>query len=473
MSTNFQKTIQTLIAILNVALLVMVFFLVWSNFYNNTLPIPFFRRGNYILYMLYAVILYAFILLMKGHRIGSLRILEIVLSQAIALILTNIVTYFQVSLLSYKLAPVGGFLLMTAAQIVLAAIWAVLSNRVYNRIFAPQKMVFLYDDPSKVTLANKLNVIKERFSICYYVDAVSEKSRIAQIVEQYPAVLVAVNDPAMQEWLIRLCYEKQKRLYFMPSITDVIKNGAQGVHAVDTPLLLCRNGRLTTEERIIKRAFDLLVSAIGIIVLSPLMLVTAAAIWLYDRKGVIYTQPRLTRDARVFNLYKFRSMVVDAEKDGVRLTVTNDERVTPVGRFIRKCRLDELPQLFNILLGDMSFVGPRPERPEIAAEYEREFPAFRYRLNVKAGLTGNAQVYGNYDTSSQDKLLMDLMYIENYSFLQDLSLMFQTLRIILIPSRAEGFQEDPVLLMHSAEGFIKKAEPSAEADRSHSIHLSD
>lgn len=467
MSTNFQKSIQSLIALLNVALLVTVFFLVWSNIYNNTLPIPFFRRGNYILYGLYAVILYAFILLMKGHRIGSFRILEIVLSQAIALILTNVVTYFQVSLLSYKLAPVGGFLLMTAVQLILIVIWAVVSNRIYNRIFAPQKMVFLYDDPSKVTLATKLNVIKERFSICYYIDAASEKNRIRLIIDQYPSVLVAVNDPAMQEWLIQLCYEKQKRLYFMPSVTDIIKNGAQSVHAVDTPLLLCRNGRLTTEERILKRAFDLIFSFIGIIILSPLMLLTAAAIWLYDRKNVIYTQPRLTRDGKVFNLYKFRSMVIDAEKDGVRLTVTNDDRVTPVGRVIRKCRLDELPQLFNILIGDMSFVGPRPERPEIAAEYEKELPAFRYRLNVKAGLTGNAQVYGNYDTSSQDKLLMDLMYIENYTFLHDLSLLFQTLRIILIPSRAEGFQQDPVLLMNGGEGLMRKANASSEIDQAH------
>ena len=465
MSTNFQKSIQSLIAILNVALLVTVFFLVWSNFYNSTLPIPFFRRGNYILYGLYAVILYAFVLLMKGHRIGSMRILEIILSQAIAIILTNIVTFFQISLLSYKLAPAGGFLLMTAAQLILAAIWATFSTRIYNRVFAPQKMVFLYDDPSKVTLAAKLNVIKERFSICYYVDAASERNRIALIIDQYPSVLVAVNDPVMQEWLIRLCYEKQKRLYFMPSITDVIKNGAQGVHAVDTPLLLCRNGRLTTEERIGKRLFDLVVALIGIVALSPLMLLTAAAIWLYDRKNVIYTQPRLTRDSKVFHVYKFRSMVIDAEKDGVRLAVTNDDRVTPVGRFIRKCRLDELPQLFNILSGDMSFVGPRPERPEIAAEYEKEFPAFRYRLNVKAGLTGNAQVYGNYDTSSQDKLLMDLMYIENYTFLHDLSLLFQTLRIILIPSRAEGFQEDPVLLMNCGEGLMKQAGSSSEVDQ--------
>ena len=462
MNTNFQKSIQGLIAILNIALLVTVFFLVWSNVYNNTLPIPFFRRGNYILYGLYSVILCAFVLLMKGHRIGSLRILEIILSQFIAIILTNVVTYFQVSLLSYKLAPVGGFLFMTAVQIVLAVIWAFLSNRAYNRIFAPQKMVFLYDEPSKVTLASKLNVIKERFSICYYVDAASEKKRIALIIDQYPSVLVAVNDPMMQEWLIHLCYEKQKRLYFMPSITDVIKNGAQSVHAVDTPLLLCRNGRLTTEERIWKRAFDFIFSSIGIVVVSPLMLLTAAAIWLYDRQSVVYTQPRLTRDGRVFKLYKFRSMVMDAEKDGVQLTVTNDDRVTPVGRFIRKCRLDELPQLFNILTGDMSFVGPRPERPEIAAEYEKELPAFRYRLNVKAGLTGNAQVYGNYDTSSQDKLLMDLMYIENYTFLHDLSLIFQTLRIILTPSRAEGFQEPPMLLMNCSEELINKTETSSE-----------
>lgn len=443
MNLSFQKTIRMLILITNVALLVAVFYFIWINVYKDALPVPFFRRGNYVLYMVYAIILTAFILLMKGHLIGIMRITEIFLSQAIAILLTNVVAYFQVSLLSYKLVQVTGLLGMTALQLALMMAWAFFSNKIYFKIYAPLKMIFVYDDPEKISIAEKLYEVPERYRICYLANISSEKDIIAAAIDDYEAVVIAVQDVALQEALVHLCYKKGKHLYLVPSITDVIKNGAESTHAVDTPLLLSRNGRLTNEERIGKRTLDIVCSLIGIIILSPVMFLTMCAIWLYDQKNVFYTQDRLTRDGKVFKLYKFRSMIVNAEGNGACLATSNDSRITPVGRFLRKFRIDEIPQLFNVIKGDMSLVGPRPERPDIAKEYEKELPEFHYRLNVKAGLTGNAQVHGNYDTSSHDKLLMDLMYIENYTFLHDLSLIFQTLRIILMPEKAEGIRKGP------------------------------
>lgn len=441
MNLNFQKTIRMIILITNVALLVAVFYYIWISIYNVDLPIPFFRRGNYVLFMVYTIVLTAFILLMKGHLIGVMRITEIFLSQVIAILLTNVVAYFQVSLLSYKLVQVSGFLGLTALQLTLMIVWVFFSNKIYFKIYAPQKMVFIYDDVGKISIAEKLGEIHERYCIACIANISHDKDIIPTIIDNHEAVVIAVQDIALQEWLVHLCYKKGKRLYLAPSITDVIKNGSESMHAVDTPLLLSRNGRLTNEERIGKRTLDLVCSLAGIIILSPVMILTMCAIWLYDRRNVFYTQDRLTRDGKVFKLYKFRSMIVDAEKNGVCLATSNDSRITPVGRFIRKCRIDEIPQLFNVFKGDMSLVGPRPERPEIATQYENELPEFHYRLNVKAGLTGNAQVHGNYDTSAYDKLLMDLMYIENYSLLHDLSLIFQTLRIILMPGKAEGIKK--------------------------------
>ena len=140
-------------------------------------------------------------------------------------------------------------------------------------------------------------------------------------------------------------------------------------------------------------------------------------------------------------MLKFRSMIVDAERNGAQLATVDDDRITPVGKIIRKLRIDEIPQLFNVLKGDMSLVGPRPERPEIAAEYEKSMPEFAYRLKAKAGLTGYAQVYGKYNTTAYDKLLMDLIYIENYSFLLDLKLMILTLRVVMMPDKTEGIQQ--------------------------------
>ena len=172
---------------------------------------------------------------------------------------------------------------------------------------------------------------------------------------------------------------------------------------------------------------------------SPLMLLTALAIKLYDGGPVLYKQVRCTIGQREFYIMKFRSMRTDAEKDGVaRLAQKNDDRITPIGKVIRKCRLDELPQLINILKGDMSIVGPRPERKCLADEISKEIPEFCYRLKVRGGLTGYAQIYGKYNTSAYDKLRLDMMYIENYSPLLDIRLIILTLRIIFSKDSTEG-----------------------------------
>ena len=176
------------------------------------------------------------------------------------------------------------------------------------------------------------------------------------------------------------------------------------------------------------------------------MIIVAILIKLYDGGPFLFKQKRLTIDGKVFEVYKFRSMIVDAEKDGVaRLASKNDDRITPIGKFIRKVRLDELPQLFNILLGDMSIVGPRPERPEIAEEYMKTMPEFEYRLKVKAGLTGYAQVLGKYNTTPKDKLLLDLMYIEKYSLFLDLKLILMTIKILFMSESTEGVDDGTIL----------------------------
>lgn len=172
------------------------------------------------------------------------------------------------------------------------------------------------------------------------------------------------------------------------------------------------------------------------------MLITAIAVKVYDGGPVLYKQVRCTRGEKEFKILKFRSMRVDAEKDGVaRLASKNDSRITPVGKIIRKVRLDELPQLFNILKGDMSFIGPRPERPEIIEQYKEDMPEFAFRMKVKAGLAGYAQVYGKYNTTPYDKLKLDLTYIENYTVWLDVKLMLLTLKILFVPESTEGVDE--------------------------------
>ena len=211
-------------------------------------------------------------------------------------------------------------------------------------------------------------------------------------------------------------------------------------------MLLLRNRGLSIENRFAKRTIDLILSLLAIIVTSPIMIIVALLIKMYDGGPALFKQKRLTIDGKIFDVYKFRSMIVDAEKDGVaRLASKNDNRITPIGKFIRKVRLDELPQLLNILKGDMSIVGPRPERPEIAEEYGKVMPEFSYRLKVKAGLTGYAQILGKYNTTPKDKLLLDLMYIEKYSLFLDFKLMLMTIKILFMSESTEGVDEGNIL----------------------------
>ncbi len=258
---------------------------------------------------------------------------------------------------------------------------------------------------------------------------------------------VVIGDITVDErkQIVKYCYGNSIRFYLFPKIGDVILTGAEELHVFDSPILLTREYSLTIEERVIKRTIDIVFSLILIILTSPLMLLTALAVKLYDRGPVLYKQVRCTRNAKEFKIYKFRSMRVDAESDGVaRLASKGDSRITPVGKFIRKCRLDELPQLFNILKGEMSFIGPRPERPEIIKQYVEIMPEFAYRMKVKAGLAGFAQVYGKYNTTPYDKLKLDLIYIEKYSLMLDLKLMLLTLKVLLWPDSTEGVEKEQI-----------------------------
>lgn len=189
---------------------------------------------------------------------------------------------------------------------------------------------------------------------------------------------------------------------------------------------------------IMKRASDICMSLAGLILLSPILVATAAAVKLYDGGDILYSQVRLTQDGNRFRIYKFRSMRMDSEKDGgARLAAPDDERITPIGKVIRDRHIDELPQLFNILKGEMSMVGPRPERPEIMEMYIKDFPEFKQRLRVKAGLTGYAQIYGTYYSTPREKLRMDMKYIETASLAEDLNIILATARRFLFGEKRE------------------------------------
>jgi len=181
----------------------------------------------------------------------------------------------------------------------------------------------------------------------------------------------------------------------------------------------------------ISRILDIFLSLAALVIGLPLFIIAAIAIKIEDRGPILYRQTRLGIDGKTFTIYKMRSMKIDAEEKSARWAKAEDGRVTKVGKFIRKTRIDEIPQLYNILLGQMKIVGPRPERPELAKEFYKELPEFANRLTVKPGLTGLAQVSGGYNLTPAEKLVLDIDYIENRGFLLDLMIILRTMGVVI------------------------------------------
>ena len=408
-------------------------------------------KGRMLEVAIYAVILLFLSSMYGGMRLGYLKNMELIFSQVFATLIANVLIYCELSVMATQLFVPDVFLEMMFIQTVIVIVYINVANRIYRRIFPPRRLFLIYGDRPTDGVYAKFETRRDKYVITrsMHVREGFEGlcSAIRQAYEEGECNAVLLGDISVKDRtpLIKYCYARSIRVYMLPKITDVILMGAEELHVFDSPMLLTREYCLTMEQRWIKRGMDLLFALVLLVIASPFMLVTAIAIKLYDGGPVLYKQVRCTINQKRFHIMKFRSMRTDAEKDGVaRLASKNDDRITPVGKIIRKCRIDELPQLFNILKGDMSFIGPRPERPEIIAQYLEVMPEFVYRMKVKAGLAGFAQVYGKYNTSPYDKLKLDLTYIENYSVWLDLKLMMLTLKVLFWPDSTEGIESEQI-----------------------------
>jgi len=444
---SFKRLINLGLSTLSLGLVIAIFAYFWLKHFQYSLveALHFYKNGHILEITIYAVVLYMFAKMYGGTRFGYLKNTEIIFSQIFATAIADLFIYGELSLMAFQLFLPMFFIWMFLAQSVTLIIYTNLANRLYLRMFPPRKLLLLHGERSTEDICNKFASRKDKYLITRKEQIrpeMQENYRIIKEAYQNGEINAVViwDVPTMdRNKLLKFCYANSIRVYMMPKITDVIMTGAEELHVFDSPLLLTREYCLTMEQRFIKRMIDIVCSLILIIVSSPIMLITALLIKISDRGPVLYKQVRCTLDQREFRILKFRSMRPDAEKDGqARLAQKNDDRITPVGKVIRKCRIDELPQLFNILKGDMSFIGPRPERPEIIAQYVEVMPEFVYRMKVKAGLAGFAQVYGKYNTTPYDKLKLDLTYIENYSVLLDLKLMLLTLKVLFWPDSTEG-----------------------------------
>lgn len=429
----------------NPVLLTLPFAVAWFHYYASRLASPYYYWGNWVVLALFFFLYILFCRVYDGFLISINRISEIVYSQALASVISDFLLYVVICLLSKRLVNPLPLLGALAAQVLLAGVWAYCAHQWYFSKFPAKRTAVVYDVREGLERLVEEYGLEKKFNIRAAL-SVQEALANKEILNTMETVFLSGIHSHDRNILLKYCVEKDINVYVIPRIGDVLMSGARSMHMFHLPMLRVGRYHPSPVYLVLKRGFDILASGIATVILSPVFAVTAIAIKRFDGGPVFYKQKRLTKDGEIFEVLKFRSMRVDAEKDGVARLSTGDkdDRITPVGRVIRKVRIDELPQLLNILKGDMTICGPRPERPEIAAQYEEELPEFRLRLQAKAGLTGYAQVYGKYNTTPYDKLVMDLMYIAHPSFLQDLQIMFATVKILFMKESTEGFAQDTV-----------------------------
>ena len=437
---------------INLICMSAAFCVAWLYYYKFQMRHAFFFWGDVALFLLFAVIYFYFCKTYDAFLISHYRIFDVISSQALALLFSDGLMYAIMVLLCKHLQNPFPLLLCFADQVSISVIWSCIATKIYFRWFPAQKTIIIYDRRrgmqdliEEYGLSKKFDV-KKTASVEECLDDLS-------MIDDMQVVFLSGIHSHDRNFILKYCLYENKQVYVIPRVGDVIMSSAKQMHMFHLPMMRVQRYRPHPLYLLLKRIFDIVASLLGLIVLSPVFFITAIAIKATDKGPVFYKQERLTKNGKRFMIHKFRSMRVDAEKDGVaRLSSgENDDRITPVGRFIRKCRIDELPQLIDILAGNLSVVGPRPERPEIAEEYMKEIPEFQLRLQAKAGLTGYAQVYGKYNTTPYDKLQMDLMYIANPSIAEDIRICFATFKILFTSESTEGVSKEQVTAMSNQD----------------------
>ena len=447
--------ILRLVKVLDAVLVTVPFAMAWLFYYAERTWAPFYQKGNWAVIGLFLLLYAVFGKVYDAFLVSMNHMFEAVYSQFLAALFSDSVMYIVSWLLTKHLPNPAPLLFVFFCQVILAAIWFKFANKWYFSVFPPKKSAVIYDMRSGLERLVEEYGLAKKFDI-RLTEGVEGCLADISMLNGMDAVFLSGIHSHDRNIILKYCVETGIEVYVIPRIGDTIMSGAKQMHMFHLPIL--RTGRYNPSPvyLVIKRLVDIVFALAALIVLFPAWIVTAIAVKAEDGGDIFYRQCRLTKDGKLFEVLKFRSMKMDAEEDGIaRLSSgENDERLTRTGSVIRKFRLDELPQLLCILKGNMSIVGPRPERPEIARQYEEEMPEFRLRLQAKAGLTGYAQVYGKYNTTPYDKLQMDLMYIAHPSIVEDFRIMLATVKILFLPESTEGVGEGAVTAIEDNMGQI-------------------
>lgn len=437
------KTGSLIIVVLELA----VFALTWTLDYNDKA-----FRTNRTIGLLMCLIVWLVVFmwlcgLYKAFAIASTSVGETVFSQFISFGIADLILYFVCILLNRNYVNIWFGVLCVLIQLGISICGVIFTKRILMDRIVPEKTIILYGENYSFEKANQFaERLLAKYSHIFEVGEVLEDKlgddELFGKLEGYQKIIMLGVEYHNRNTITKYCIEHNKQFLFVPELEEIIYMNCETKHLLDTPLKQFTFSNESREYRFAKRSIDFILAFALLLILSPLMLIVSILIKLEDGGPVIFKQLRVTKNERTFYIYKFRSMVVDAdnvEKYGLRPTTDDDPRITRIGKWMRSLRIDELPQLVNILIGDMAFVGPRPERVEHVQKYETDLPEFRYRHAVRGGLTGYAQVYGKYNTSPEDKLKLDLLYIMNQSLFTDAKIFLLTFRTLFQKESTEGF----------------------------------
>ena len=430
---RFQKTVVFILKATLYILLGATFFLILGTEHVWLLNLS---RTAGVTLVTFCVLEIALVSVFGGYAIGRLKSKPIITSLSLATLATDVVTHLQLCIMNVNENNNDHFvyesplllLLVMVIQVAIIILLTYFGQWTYFTINPPEKCCVITSSVESLNnIMPKIMRYKKQYDVVDMVHYTSEN--VFDIINRSDTVFLYDVPSNYRVLLSEYCYSKTKNIYFNFEMTDIVTLGAKSSLLDDKPMVSAVVRDLTFEQRLVKRTMDIVVSLAGLVVLGPIMLLIALLIKLDDGGAVFFRQRRATKGGKLFEVYKFRTM---KEAGSINLSArTDDDRITRVGKYLRKFRVDELPQLINILKGEMSLVGPRPEMVENVDKYTEELPEFSYRLRVKGGLTGYAQIAGKYNTSPKDKLVLDLMYIEKYSLWLDFKLIMQTVTVLL------------------------------------------
>ena len=424
---------QTLVSVITL----LPFVYLWNTKLNPLLGQSFLNKGNILMWIIYLILMWTFMYVFNGFQIGLGRKSHLYIGQCIAYTCLNAVEIMITILMVGRVKYIGVILLTYAklyvVQMVLMFLLTNFGTDLYRKVIPAYRMLNITGVHDN-NLDIRLSGYRAKYKFDQTISCNENIEEIKACILQYDAILLNDLPDEVRNQILKFCFEKGKRVYFPPKISDIIIKSSDEMNLVDTPLYICKNTDISLAQRFLKRVMDIVISLTGIILTSPIMLITAIAIYAYDRGPVLYKQVRCTKGNREFKICKFRSMCVDSEKNGARLASKHDSRITPVGHVLRNLHLDELPQLWCVARGDMSFVGPRPERKYYIDKIMEVNPDYERLYELRPGLFSEATLTNGY-TGTLEKMLtrleMDLDYLENRSLWRDTQIIFKTVTSIL------------------------------------------